>query len=77
VDTITVVVIKRNIRSVAKRRRSVVRATIITNTVVLAAINTPTTRATAAATAVVAVVMVVMVVMENRVCITKSSLIQS
>lgn len=74
-DTITAVVIKRNIRSVAKRRRSVVRATIITNTAVLAAINTPTTRATAVDTAVVAVV--VMVAMENRVCITKSSLIQS
>lgn len=65
VVTITVVVTRRNIKSVAKRR-SAARATITPNIAVLAATNTLTTRATAAVTAMEAAVTAAAVATESR-----------
>lgn len=70
VVTITVVVTRRNIKSVAKRR-SAARVTITPNIAVLAATNTLTTRATAAVTAMEAAVTAVAVATESRVFIGK------
>lgn len=70
VVTITVVVTRRNIKSVAKRR-SAARAAITPNIAVLAATNTLTTKATAVVTVTEAAVMAAVVAMESRVFIGK------